>query len=583
MHPSFPCRTLALLGLMLSCIPAFAAQIRIDLSTGGEFPELWRPALFVGYANQAAMRELFALPRLGMTRIEIESAIADSRSMDDYLRRLRGYRALIDRIRAKGGKVLVQISKVPRWLSSDPSDRELCNGWKVYQAAPPRDPAAYGELVRRTVEYFNGELGYDLYYESWAEPDLEIGGRYCNWSGSQAQMVQLLREIALGARRGDPKARLVLPATGAWWSAVRSPLSGEALREDFGRSLIAEVLGEFARTRGPDGTPLRPDFVSFHSFGPRRNLFAQGVRKVRARLDELGFDRTGLIISEWNAYLDKPLLNMAFYPGMLKYFLELGVDYATFASLQDFRPLKIGARDYGMLTRTYTIRKPVFHVLELQARMDGQWLEVRREAEVVDAVASRDGERLYLLVWNYVDPLAQVQDFFIERGLARSLKEKGIDRRRLQAWITGRGSLPAARLSAGERSQLEEARALFNRLRSLSRTPREVAVELTGTDLESMSWRRWTVDARTNNPFAVYREATQRGASRDEAIARVRERNELQPGATGTWRRGEPFVVEVLPNSVQMLVFDLGEGTGAGVAAAPAPAGPEAGVSWEFD
>lgn len=41
----------------------------------------------------------------------------------------------------------------------------------AYEASPPKNYELWSQLVYETVKPFNGDLGLDLYYELWNEPD----------------------------------------------------------------------------------------------------------------------------------------------------------------------------------------------------------------------------------------------------------------------------------------------------------------------------------------------------------------------------------------------------------------------------
>src|SRR5262249_40686022 len=99
---------------------------------------------------------------------------------------------------------------------------------------PPRDPKAWGELVRRLVVHWGERYGLEevrqWYFEVWNEPNLNAF-----WTGSQRQYFELYRESALAIKAWDAGLRVGGPATAKneWIDAFLDFCEREGLPVDF--------------------------------------------------------------------------------------------------------------------------------------------------------------------------------------------------------------------------------------------------------------------------------------------------------------------------------------------------------------
>src|SRR5262249_8079265 len=79
---------------------------------------------------------------------------------------------------------------------------------------PPRDYAAWAELVRRLaahwVDRYGAEEVREWYFEVWNEPNLKAF-----WDGTQEQYFELYRHTARALEGVDPELRVGGPATAA--------------------------------------------------------------------------------------------------------------------------------------------------------------------------------------------------------------------------------------------------------------------------------------------------------------------------------------------------------------------------------
>src|SRR4030042_3671851 len=120
---------------------------------------------------------------------------------------------------------VIGISKMPRWLSSDPNNEHpIIPGAPpggddpIWQHSPPtcydfecvdgngNKPKGWPSLVKEIVHYFNVELGLDAPLNVWHEPS------WNNFYGTQQEYFQLYKYAVIGAKAADPDIRIAGPA-----------------------------------------------------------------------------------------------------------------------------------------------------------------------------------------------------------------------------------------------------------------------------------------------------------------------------------------------------------------------------------
>jgi xylan 1,4-beta-xylosidase len=332
-----------------------------------------------------------------------------------------------------GVRPYVEIGFMPEALSTHPEPYqhhwtpearydEIYTGWSY----PPRDYAKWGDLVYQWVrhcvaKYGRAEVG-QWYWEVWNEANIGY------WRGTPAEFQKLHDYAVAAVRRALPTARVGGPDCAGQ--------GGQWLRDFFDHCL----RGTNAAT-GLPGTPL--DFVSFHAKGApvyvdghvRMGLANQlrtvdGGFAIVASYPEL--QHTPIVIGESDpegcAACQGP--SLAYRNGTMysSYTAE------SFARIQDLAD-RHGVNLAGALTwafefenqpffagfrslATNGVDKPVLNVFRMFSRMGGQRVAATssgavpldamlkdgvRGAPDVSALASRDGNRLCVLVWHYHD------------------------------------------------------------------------------------------------------------------------------------------------------------------------------------
>jgi xylan 1,4-beta-xylosidase len=344
---------------------------------------------------------------------------------------------LIDRILdatvEAGTLPLFEIGFMPKALSTRPdpyenSDTYTLDGGSFY---PPRDYAKWAALVSAWAghvqdRYPGAESSW--HWELWNEPDIGY------WKGTFEEYARLYDYTEAALHAVLPNASLGGPAVAG--------VSSSFLRE----FLEHCATGTNAVT-GQTGTRL--DLVSFHAKGgvTLQDGHVQMNLGSQLRLHRTGFDvvarsafaRTPIVISEAdpdgcaacpiserpaNAYRNSPAYG-AYAVAMMKRSLELaalaGVDLRgvlTWAFTFPGSPYFAGYRALA----TNGIHLPVLNAFKLLGSLSGDRLPLTssgarrldemlhdgvREEPDVDALATVDGDRLQILVWNYHDDLVE--------------------------------------------------------------------------------------------------------------------------------------------------------------------------------
>ena len=340
---------------------------------------------------------------------------------------------IFDTYLACGIKPYVQIGFMPEALSTHPQDYPRNPPLNVMvnagagQAYPPKDYAKWGELchqwAKHCVERYGRAEVEQWYWEVWNEPNI----RY--WQGSREEFFKLHDYAVDGVRRALPTARVGGPETAG------GP----------GGTFLREFLEHCARGRnhatGQVGTPL--DFVAFHAKGRPEfvdNHVRMGMANQLKDIDEAfavvasfpEYRRMSIVIGECDpegcaacrrpqdAYRNGTVYSSytaASFPRIIALAAKHGVNLEgalTWAFTFEDQPPFAGFRQLA----SAGLDLPVLNVFRMFGQMSGEQLAVTSSAGLdaetirrsgvrgqpdVSAWASRDQNRLAVLVWHYHD------------------------------------------------------------------------------------------------------------------------------------------------------------------------------------
>lgn len=334
----------------------------------------------------------------------------------------------------QGVRPYVEIGFMPEALSSRPQPyrhqwdqtkpyNSIYTGW----AHPPNDYEKWGELVHQWVlhciERYGKKEVEQWYWQTWNEPNISY------WQGSLSEFLRLNDYAIDGVLRALPTAKV---------GGADTAGSGG----DFSRAFFDHCLrGNNYAVEGQVGTQL--DFVSFHAKGSPQyvdNHVRMGIANQLRTIDK-GFR----IIAAYPELRDTPIVigesdpeGCAACAGPhLGY--RNGTMYSSYTAASFARKLDLADRWQvnleGALTWAFTfedqpyfagfralstngIDKPVLNVFRMYSHMSGDRLPaessnavsldqmmrhgVRRDADIA-ALASRDGNKVAVMVWYYHD------------------------------------------------------------------------------------------------------------------------------------------------------------------------------------
>jgi xylan 1,4-beta-xylosidase len=345
--------------------------------------------------------------------------------------------SIVDTYMQRGMKPLMEIGFMPKDLSSKPEPYEhtwskggnIWTGWTY----PPKDYNKWRELVyqwvKHSIERYGKEEVTTWLWEVWNEPDIGY------WSGTFDEYCKMYDYAADGLKSACPECVIGGPHT-------TSPRNEKAY--SYLTNFIEHCIRGKNFATGKTGTPLQ--YIGFHAKGSpefidghiRMNMSVQlkdiqkgfeainsfpklkNIRIIIGECDPEGCAacsekrdpkfgyRNGTMYSSYTAssfariyeLMDQYKVNLA---GVVSWSFEFE-DQEWFAG---FRELA-----------THGVDKPVLNVFRMLGMMSGERTQVTsqngfdardiitngvRERNDVHALASKDGNSVWIMVWNYHD------------------------------------------------------------------------------------------------------------------------------------------------------------------------------------
>lgn len=263
-------------------------QVIVDASKSlGNMPEIFKAGTFMLHENftpdggtRYLHQKYFSEQLPGMTTIFVPLWAANN--FDEFKKKVE-VEGLLKRIidEAKeiisgGGRVLFDLSVMPRWLSSN-----LVKG--EYWRYPPKDYNQWKELVAYTVGYLykNGIKGAD--YRIWEEADTGITEKLKFWNAAKEEFYRLYKYSVEGIKSVDPEARITF---------------GNA-------NLFSDVLQGMIQYVGKNNLPL--DYIIYHPFlsPPFPTTYKNHHNNIRDWLERARLDNDIPVHTEsWNSWLE---------------------------------------------------------------------------------------------------------------------------------------------------------------------------------------------------------------------------------------------------------------------------------------
>jgi xylan 1,4-beta-xylosidase len=399
---------------------------------------------------------------------------------------------------------LVEIGFMPEALSTHPEPYrhtfpkgEMFTGWTY----PPKDEAKWSALVTAYAAHLRQRYGSQTstwLWEVWNEPDISY------WHGTPAEYDRLYDLTAAAIRQVLPDAKIGGPeATGV---SDRS--------EPFLRQFLEHCAHGVNAATGGTGAPL--DFISYHPKGSPKFVDNHVVMNVGAQLRAMErgmkviasypeWKHTPIILGEsdpegcaacqgsQNGYRNGPLYGVSVAEATMRTY-ELARKYGvtvegevTWAFEFEDQPAFAGFRELA----TNGIDKPVLNVFRLFGILGGAhpggdlrsavWVRTESSGALpldevvqtsvsavpdVNAVATRNGREVDVLVWNYHDadvpaPAAEIH-LSVDglRGHSAVAAEFRVDETHSDAYRAWRQMGSPAHPSEEQMQELEKAGAL---------------------------------------------------------------------------------------------------------------------------
>ena len=389
---------------------------------------------------------------------------------------------------------LVEIGFMPEALSAHPEPYRhtfpnggVFTGWSY----PPKDEAAWAKwskLVGAYAAHLKQRYGSQTrtwLWEVWNEPDIAY------WHGNAAEYDRLYDVTAAAVRQVLPEAKIGGPeATG---------VSDHS--EPFLRQFLEHCAHGTNAATGSVGAPL--DFISYHpkghptfvdghvvmSIATQLRAVERGMKVIASYpewkgtpiiLGESDPEGCGACLSAQNGYRNGPLYGASVTEATMRTY-ELARKYGltvqgsvTWAFEFEDQPAFAALRALA----TDGIDKPVLNAFRLMGKLGGQWVTTESEGALpleqvvaqsvtaapdVNALATRNGKEVDVLVWNYHDADVAVPDAQVEvaidglRGARVSESEFRVDATHSNAYRVWQGMGSPAQPNTEQVNVLEQA------------------------------------------------------------------------------------------------------------------------------
>ncbi len=431
-----------------------------------ELAALSRGPVYVRVHNLLTTGDGTASLKWGSTNVYTEDAagnpVYDWRILD----------RIFDAFTQAGVKPLVELGFMPQALSTHPepyrhnfpkdSVGAIYTGW----AYPPKDYHKWSELISKVVSHLRVRYGdaalKGWLWEVWNEPDIGY------WQGTPQEYFKLYDFTVEAVLKAYPGARIGGPDT----TGPGSPKAAEFLR-----FFLEHCAHERNFADGKIGSRL--DFISFHPKGSPKWMGDHVQMGLAKQLEsiERGFEIVAsrpewrsipIVLGEWDPegcaacsaqqYPQNSYRNGTLYACYTAEALSRTLDLAerkqvslegmvTWAFEFEDQPYFAGFRTLA----TNGIDKPVLNAFRMFGLLQQQRLRITSSGTLdtesvvqsgvrgpadVNAIATRGGQELAILIWNYHDDDQTAPPAAIEvevRGLPKDIKRTAVEHFRVDA------------------------------------------------------------------------------------------------------------------------------------------------------
>jgi xylan 1,4-beta-xylosidase len=303
---------------------------------------------------------------------------------------------LYDAFLAMGIKPFVELGFTPQAMATSP---QTIFYWKGNTSHP--EPEAWRALVdafvRHLLDRYGAEEVRTWYFEVWNEPNLDGF-----WEdGDQQAYFELYENSARTIKAIDPQLRVGGPSTAgaAWVPELLAFAASRNIPVDFVTTHTYGVDGGFLDEKGQDDNKLstNPDAI------------VGDVRRVREQIEASKFPGLPLFFTEWSASYNPrdpvhdSYISAAYILTKLKATRAYaqGMSYWTYSDLFEEAgpPPTPFHGGFGLMNRE-GIRKAAWFTYKYLNQLRGQEVPLSD----AQALATVDGQRVGLLVWDWTQP-----------------------------------------------------------------------------------------------------------------------------------------------------------------------------------
>ena len=345
--------------------------------------------------------------------------------------------SIVDTYIQRGIKPLMEIGFMPKDLSSKPEPYEhtwstggnLWTGWTY----PPKDYNKWRELVYQWVKHSIDRYGkkevVTWLWEVWNEPDIPY------WSGTFDEYCKLYDYAVDGLKKACPECTIGGPHT-------TSPRNDKAYK--YLTDFISHCLRGKNYATGKAGTPLQ--YIGFHAKGSPE--FVNDHIRMNMSVQLKDIERAFIAVNSFPELKNIPIIVGECDPEGCaacsekrdpKYGYRNGTMYSSYTASSFARIYELmdkykvnlkGAVSWSFEFEgqewfagfrelaTHGIDKPVLNIFRMFGMMSGKRLAVKcddgfnaadiiakgvREKNDINAIASKNQNSLYVMVWNYHD------------------------------------------------------------------------------------------------------------------------------------------------------------------------------------
>ncbi len=404
-----------MIALLLPAAVTLAATVEVNAGQEvGPLPYLFRAGIFAfgietGYPA-SLQKQFFRDLKPGALEGSTIQFLYWTQSFQDLVQRMRSepeYDAFLKRVEEHGGKVVISLLGMPRWLSSKSSDNKRIESGDlaVWGASPPKDYNQWAEVVHAIVDYYSNTLGLHALYKVWWEPE---GPR---WQGTEEEFFKLYKYTVIGARRANKHAMVGGPSPAGWETVFwRNRQAG--WNEPMLRNFIEYCAKTPVPELGLDRVPI--DFLVWHQFQSDPSFgFRRATTAIRGWLKQFGYpENTPTLIGEWSTWRSSGFLSPerdTAYAASYVIAALIGMDRAgitlhSFTSMIEQTPENFQGEfggDFGIFTKSLVI-KPVFNAFRTLSYLQDKRVDVVVRDPFLATVATRGKDGVAILIANFI-------------------------------------------------------------------------------------------------------------------------------------------------------------------------------------